>query len=70
MSDIKAIMNSTLDWASNVAEMWTGTQYEGLIDLRKAEILSLASKQEWSQVSVLCQDLAQFLDYAESSYEF
>lgn len=69
MSEVKDIMKSTIEWANNVAEMWTGTQYEGLIDLRKSEIVKAAERSEWSQVRTLCVDLAQFLDYAESAYE-
>lgn len=62
------IVNETLEWGSEVSEMWTGTMYEKQIDRQKEAIKENIRANDLNKVRALVYDLAQFLDNAETAY--
>ena len=68
MKEIKELVDVTLAWGSDIADMWTGTQFEKQIDLQQAQIIKAAEKEDWKKAENLTTDLAQFLFYAEEEY--
>lgn len=63
------LVDDTLKWGSDVAEMWAGTQYEKNIDLQQSQILKALEQNDLEKVQKLVYDFAQFLDHAEREYQ-
>ena len=63
------LIDTTLLWGSDVAEMWSGTQYEKQIDLQQAQVIKAAEQENWDKAETLVYGLAQFLHEAEEEYD-
>lgn len=64
-----AVVDETLSWGSELSEMWTGTQFEKLIDLHQSRVVKAVEHKDYKKVEALVGDLAQLLDHAESEYD-
>lgn len=63
------LVNITLSWANDVAELWSGTMYEKFIELRKKDIKKSLVENDLEKVEFSVCDLAQLLNEAEEQYQ-
>lgn len=63
------MINSAISWGHEVAEMWTGTQYEKQIEAEISRIGIERALGKIESAKAMAFDLAQFLDQAEREYE-
>ena len=64
---LKDLVETTVRWADEVADLWVGTLYEKQIFLEKERLLQSVGDRDKTKTQV--SDLAQFLNQAESEYE-
>lgn len=64
---LKDLVETTVRWADEVADLWVGTLYEKQIFLEKERLLQSIGDRDKTKTQV--SDLAQFLNQAESEYE-
>ena len=63
------LVDSTMKWATEVSELWTGTLYGKQIDLEKERLFESVRSGDTEQMKTQVTDLAQFLNQAEEEYE-
>jgi hypothetical protein len=66
---LEEYVDDILAWASEIAEMWTGTLHEKYIDLQQAQLIKAMERKDYEKAEELMKDLAQALHYAEEEYE-
>lgn len=62
------LVDTTLAWGSEVAEMWAGTQYQEYIDSQQTQVISAVEHKDFEKIRTLVYDLAQTLTQAEKEY--
>lgn len=62
------LYNTTVEWSSEVADLWTGTLYEKQINLSKERMLEDFDSNNTEALKDKITDLAQFLNKAEEEY--
>lgn len=67
--EFREVTEATLNWASNVSDLWVGTLYQEQIDTQVETIETLIDNEDFSSARTQVFDLAQFLDQAEREYE-
>lgn len=62
-------IDETIEWSTEICEMWTGTLHEKLIDSQRAQLIKAVDEGDMKKAYILMCDLGQTLDYAEKAFK-
>jgi hypothetical protein len=68
-TQLKTLVDETIEWANDLAETWTGTTMGNIINNQNNHLKDLVSQGEMNLASVAVLELAQTCDYAEKEGE-
>jgi hypothetical protein len=67
-AQVEELVTDTLEWAQEVSEKWTGTQWQEIIDSKRTELVYAVDKEDRETLMKITYDLARTVDYAEKQY--
>lgn len=64
-TELKRLVKTTVKWADELSEQWTGTTTGGMIEYQKKHVKELMASNDLNLVSVAVLELAQICDQVE-----